>query len=138
MRFALDKTTNKRIEPTKGAIAVCQCCKRDVIPKCGKIRVHHWAHKNKSHCDRWWEPETEWHRSWKDEFPHDWQEVIKYDEENNEKHIADVFNPSKELVIEFQNSSINIDELQSRERFYKKNHLPIPQELLFALLGMVQ
>lgn len=120
MNIGLDKKTKERIQPKKGAIAICQCCGLDLISKCGKIRVHHWAHENGYKCDRWWESETEWHRNWKNEFPLDWQEVIKYDYENKEKHIADIFNPSKELVIEFQNSSINIDELKSRERFYGK------------------
>jgi len=30
-----------------------------LTPKCGKIKVHHWAHKNDLNCDSWREPETE-------------------------------------------------------------------------------
>ncbi|MBL7874309.1 MAG: hypothetical protein JNL53_01520 [Cyclobacteriaceae bacterium] len=120
MKFGLDKTTRERIEPTLGQSATCPCCETELIPKCGQIKVHHWAHKKGHNCDPWWEPETEWHRNWKNKFPNDWQEIIKFDTSNNEKHIADIYVPTKELVIEFQNSPINKDELESRERFYKK------------------
>lgn len=119
MKFGLDLITGKKIEPKSGQKAICSCCKLPLIPKCGKIKVHHWAHKNDFNCDSWWEPETEWHRQWKNKFPNDWQEVVKFDKEAN-KHIADVFNPKIDLVIEFQNSSIAIDEIRARETFYKK------------------
>ncbi|WP_236979958.1 competence protein CoiA [Membranihabitans maritimus] len=118
MKFAL--VDGKKNEAFKGAKGVCPCCGSDLIPKCGDIRIHHWAHKNSKECDHWWEPETEWHRNWKNEFPGDWQEEVMPDPENNERHIADVYNPSKKLVIEFQNSPIAIDELKSREHFYKR------------------
>jgi hypothetical protein len=119
MEFGLDIDTKARVKPKTGQRAICQCCEELLIPKCGKIRVHHWSHKN-AHCDHWWESETEWHRQWKGLFPSDWREVIKIDFNTNEKHIADVCNPFKDLVIEFQNSPISIEELNSREIFYKK------------------
>jgi len=81
--------------------------------------VHHWAHKNDLNCDSWREPETEWHRQWKNRFPNDWQEVVKFDKEGN-KHVADVFNPKIDLVIEFQNSNIATNEILTREAFYQK------------------
>ena len=86
MKFGLDKTTNERIEPKHGQYATCPCCETDLIAKCGKIKVHHWAHKKGHECDPWWEPETEWHRTWKSKFPTDWQETIKFDSQTNEKH----------------------------------------------------
>lgn len=120
MKFGLDKKTKERIEPQHGQSAICQYCEAELIPKCGPIKVHHWAHKSKFKCDHWWEKETEWHRNWKSKFPIEWQEIIRFDQSNNKKHIADIFIPSKELVIEFQNSPINKDELEQRERFYEK------------------
>jgi Competence protein CoiA-like family len=120
MRIGLDKQTKVRIQPQKGATAICQCCGLELTPKCGKIRIHHWAHASGYVCDHWWESETEWHRCWKDEFTLECQEVIKYDLNTTEKHIADVFIHHKNLAIEFQNSSIKIDEIRSREKFYKK------------------
>ncbi len=119
MEFGLDINTRTRVKPSRKQQAICQCCEEELIAKCGKIRVHHWAHK-KSHCDSWWEPETEWHRNWKSKFPAEWRESIKYDALCNEKHIADVYNPYKDLVIEFQNSPISLEELNSREIFYQK------------------
>ncbi|MNS88506.1 Competence protein CoiA-like family protein [compost metagenome] len=119
MEFGLDKITRKRITPKSGVQAICQSCGQDLISKCGNIRIHHWAHKQ-SNCDHWWESETEWHRNWKNKFPDEWREVIKFDMINREKHIADIYNPAKELVIEFQNSPIKKEELESREQFYQK------------------
>jgi competence CoiA-like predicted nuclease len=119
MEFGLDIYTRTRVRPSREQQAICQCCEEKLIAKCGDFRVHHWAHKN-SHCDNWWEPETEWHRNWKSKFPAEWRESIKYDTISNEKHIADIYNPYKDLVIEFQNSPISPDELRSRESFYNK------------------
>jgi len=120
MNIGIDITTGERIYPIKGSSAICQCCSEYLIAKCGQIRINHWAHKNKESCDKWWENETQWHRNWKNEFPKDWQEIIKTDLSSGEKHIADIFNPNKNLVIEFQNSPISVDEILSRENFYNK------------------
>ena len=68
-------------------------------------------------CDHWWENETQWHRDWKNCFPEEWQEVVHF-AEDGEKHIADVKTPSG-LVIEFQHSAIKLEEIASREQFYK-------------------
>ncbi|WP_353477833.1 competence protein CoiA family protein [Parasutterella secunda] len=40
--------------------AVCPKCHTELIAKCGEIRVHHWAHKNKLQCDDWIEDDNEW------------------------------------------------------------------------------
>jgi competence CoiA-like predicted nuclease len=120
MKFGLDKITNDKIEPHAGLAALCPCCGKDLIPKCGNIKIHHWSHKSTRHCDPWWEPESEWHRKWKNMFPKEWQETVKIDPHTNQKHIADVYNPELDLVIEFQNSPMSIEEMQSRERFYKR------------------
>jgi hypothetical protein len=114
MKYAL--IDGEKIEPTPGGVALCQCCGSDVVAKCGKQRVWHWAHKSKTNCDRWWEPETEWHRNWKDNFPKEWQEVVHF-APNGEKHVADVKTPSG-LVIEFQHSPISPEEQKAREDFY--------------------
>jgi competence protein CoiA len=115
MKYAL--VCGKKTEATKGAIGFCSGCGSEMIAKCGEVKIHHWAHKGKLHCDHWWEPETEWHRAWKNHFPMDWQEVV-YKTEVGEKHIADV-QLSNGLVIEFQRSPIDPEERTSRENFYK-------------------
>jgi competence protein CoiA len=89
-----------------------------VFARCGTERIWHWAHKRDRLCDKWWESETEWHRTWKDQFPTDWQEII-HCSDDGERHIADV-KTDVGWVIEFQYSFIKPEERRSREAFYKQ------------------
>lgn len=117
MKFTL--LNNERIEPQKGIKnAICPICGEIVVPKCGQIKIHHWAHQSTQNCDSWWESETEWHRYWKNNFSKEWQEIIMYDNKTGEKHIADVKTKTG-IVLEFQHSLMNIEEQHSREQFYK-------------------
>ena len=117
MKFAL--VDNVKVEATKGAKGICPVCNKELIAKCGEIKINHWAHKKISDCDQWWENETEWHRSWKNHFPAEWQEIILPDEQTGEKHIADV-RTIHGLVIEFQHSKIDKQERIKREKHYKR------------------
>lgn len=117
MKFVL--VCGKRTEAIKGARGICPGCGSELFAKCGTIKVKHWAHKGNSNCDPWWEPETEWHRFWKNNFPAEWQEIVLHDERTREKHIADV-RTSNGLVIEFQHSHIDPIERIKRENFYKE------------------
>ncbi len=83
MRFAL--IDSKKIEATEGAKGFCPCCNSEMVPKCGDLKINHWAHKGKRICDPWWENETDWHRNWKNQFPSDWQEVVQFDENDLNK-----------------------------------------------------
>jgi competence protein CoiA len=116
MQYAL--VNGFRAEPTKGKKGICEGCNREVIAKCGSVKIHHWAHKNIVDCDSWYEPETQWHRDWKNNFPMEYREVSFTNPITNEKHRADIHTP-KGVTIEFQNSPISIDELRSRDEFYK-------------------
>ncbi len=116
MKYALVNGLREKAWP--GGSGICPACDNQMIAKCGSIRIHHWAHRGESHCDPWWESETEWHRAWKDRFPTDWQEVV-HSAENGEKHIADV-KTDQGWVLEFQHSPIGPDERKAREAFYKK------------------
>jgi competence protein CoiA len=116
MKLAL--VNGVKVEANPQLKGVCICCASEVVAKCGKINIWHWAHKSKIHCDSWWERETAWHRQWKNQFPVDWQEIVHTEKKTGEKHIADVKNPFG-LVLEFQHSIINDDERVSRENFYK-------------------
>ena len=115
MQFAV--INNLKVKPIKGQIGFCPMCGAEMIARCGEIKIHHWAHKGKLHCDKWWESETQWHRNWKNYFPVEWQEIIHKDS-NDEKHIADIKTPHG-LVVEFQHSYISKEERDSRESFYK-------------------
>jgi competence protein CoiA len=115
LRFAL--LNNERVTAAPNLQGLCPGCAQPVIAKCGTQRIWHWAHRTQRTCDQWWEPETEWHRNWKNRFPLDWQEVIQHDPRSGEKHIADV-RTSQNLVLEFQYSPLKPEERAARESFY--------------------
>ena len=95
----------------------CLYCGEEAVSKCGRIKIWHWSHKRDGSCDPWWDAESEWHRSWKNQFPAEWQEVVHTDEETGKRHVADV-KTDKGMVIEFQRSPISLEEMRSREGFY--------------------
>lgn len=142
MKYALVERV--RLEATTGVRGTCPGCSSPMIPKCGLKRLHHWAHKSTIACDHWWEPETEWHRGWKNQFPVYWQE-IRHATNNGDVHIADVKTASGS-VLEFQYSAITPQEKASREAFYGrmvwivngtrlKRDLPLFQEALTYALS---
>jgi len=124
MEFAISEN-NERIVATPGANAFCELCGETMIPKCGPIKIHHWAHKSKRNCDPWWEPETDWHRNWKNLVDANLREKVIV--KNGVKHRADIQLLSG-IVVELQNSPLSIDERCERETFYEKMlwiiHLP--------------
>lgn len=116
MKYAI--VEDVKSEATPKLRGTCSYCGSEMVARCGRYKIWHWAHKSKADCDPWWESEGEWHRNWKNHFPAEWQEVVHFDNLTGEKHIADVKNPF-DLVIEFQNSSMSLEERESREKFYK-------------------
>ena len=116
MKFAF--VNGQRQESQPNLSGECPACRGPVVAKCGEVRVWHWAHKGRLHCDPWKENETPWHRAWKNEFPADWQEIV-HSADDGERHIADV-ETAGGWVIEFQHSYIKPEERRSREAFYRK------------------
>lgn len=114
MRFALHD--DQRIEARRGVAATCPGCHGAVIAHCGEVYVDHWAHASRRECDTWHEPETPWHRNWKNQFPIDWQEII-HPAPDQQRHIADV-KTARGWVLEFQHSPIEADERRARDAFY--------------------
>ena len=43
--FYGEANDSHRILASKGASAVCPYCRGPLIPKCGQIKLHHWAHR---------------------------------------------------------------------------------------------
>ncbi|MGO8224758.1 competence protein CoiA [Rhizobium ruizarguesonis] len=115
MKFAV--VDGVRREAAPGLSGTCPGCEAPVMPKCGAIRLHHWAHRSTVLCDPWREPETEWHRAWKNHFPIEWQEVW-HRSDDRVVHIADVRTVGGS-VLEFQHSPISREERGSREAFYR-------------------
>ncbi len=116
MKFAL--VNGQHQEPQPNLLGECPGCGNPMIARCGEVRVWHWAHRGRRHCDAWWENEKQWHRDWKGQFPVDWQEIVHH-AEDGERHIADVKTDAG-WVIEFQHSYIKPEERRSREGFYPK------------------
>jgi Competence protein CoiA-like family len=114
MQFAL--VDNERTAAAPGLTGTCPSCGSAMVAKCGPLRINHWAHRGVRDCDSWAEPETPWHRTWKNQYPTAWQECPQHDQ-HGEKHIADV-RTEHGLVIEFQHSHLKPEERVARERFY--------------------
>jgi len=104
---------NEKVKAIPKDTATCPICNPEVIAKCGSIKVWHWSHKSNKDCDDWYEPESEWHKKWKEEFPKECQEFTMG------KHRADIRTKSR-WIIELQNSSISPEEIQEREEYYKR------------------
>lgn len=118
MKYA--NVDGKRTESFPKGRGTCRACNATTLAKCGRFVSWHWAHARGAVCsDQWWESETAWHRSWKNRFQTEWQEVPMFDNELTECHIADV-KTAAGLVIEFQRSTIHPDEVDARERFYQQ------------------
>lgn len=116
MKFAV--VDGRRQEAQPGLTGQCRGCERQVVAKCGEVRIWHWAHRVRDRCAAAGETETEWHRAWKNEFPEAWQEFV-HTAEDGERHIADVKTPT-DWVLEFQHSRIEPEERRSREAYYSR------------------
>lgn len=113
MHFAL--LNGVRVEPEKGLDgAVCPICKQPVRARCGEVRVKHWAHKSVIDCDSWKEPETTWHREWKNLFG-DLQEQMH--EKDGTRHMADV-KTQDGTIVEFRHGPIDLNGKRTREAFF--------------------
>lgn len=112
MQIALVGDERRYAEP--GTLGHCPNCGAGVIPKCGELVVHHWAHRASADCDRWAEPESEWHAGWKTAAPFERREVIKG------PHRADVI-AGDGSVCELQHSTIAAEQVREREEFYGKD-----------------
>ncbi|MBD1865676.1 hypothetical protein NC998_26190 [Trichocoleus desertorum GB2-A4] len=86
-----------------------------MLAKCGAINIWHWAHVDTQECDPWSEPESEWHRKWKELVPSHQTEVTI--EKNGQRHRADI-EATDGTVIELQHSYISPEEIHEREAFY--------------------
>lgn len=111
MQFALNETGDRISANPKNRRGICIGCGKEVIAKCGDIKIWHWAHQFDLQCDKWKEPESLWHRKWKEVVPEKDREVVFGE------HRADAV--YKNWVIEFQKSQISISDAIAREDHYK-------------------
>lgn len=100
----------------------CPICGQPLIQKRGMVREHHFSHvgqKNGSsspiNCsDLWKYDKSDWHIAWQKRFPVECYEKVLI--RGKQKHIADIV--INNLVIEFQHSSISLEEFRERNTFY--------------------
>ncbi|MBI3411681.1 MAG: hypothetical protein HY040_25405 [Planctomycetes bacterium] len=109
LRLAM--TNGKRSQPFPRGRGVCPTCGGQVIAKCGRINIHHWAHVSAADCDAWSENIGPWHISWQDMARPQFVEVCIGE------HRADILG-NADTVIELQHSPISPATIQERERFY--------------------
>lgn len=109
MQIALVGNDRRLAEPD--LIGHCPACGAGVIPKCGELVVHHWAHRAAGDCDQWAEPESTWHAQWKTAVPIERREVV------TGPHRADAV-AGDGSVCELQHSTIPPEQVRERETFY--------------------
>lgn len=88
----------------------CPSCAAPVRAKCGQVVTWHWAHLA-AECDPWAERDTKWHLDWQLTVPRERREIVMG------PHRADMLSARGD-VVELQHSSISVDEIRERERFY--------------------
>lgn len=112
-------TEKNKSEGVKAYCPICDWpqCKKTLDYRLGKVNIHHFAHQKNSKCSDDWSrgKESEWHCGWKKLVNKKYCEVpiVK----GWDKHRADIQNKNG-LVVELQNSSISVSEIQEREKFY--------------------
>jgi hypothetical protein len=110
-----DKHGNR---PTKGARSV-DLDDAVLLAKCGQIKFHHWAHlPGYVDPDPWSEPETDWHREWKSHFHKDNTEQRFIAGGILHRMDARMYVDGVQYAIEFQHSTISVEEIQQREAGY--------------------
>lgn len=112
------KTSNgRKLPPTPGLKGICPHCESELIPKCGRLKMWHWAHLSEKACDSWSEPESDWHRYWKNLVEPECAEVTI--EKSGQRRRADIWLING-VIVELQHSSISVQEIEAREQFYGK------------------
>lgn len=106
---------NEKVEPAPKKKGRCPLCQGKVFPRCGDIRVWHWAHYKGENCDTWYEPETYWHLFWKKIFGKENAEIVI--KKNDIWHTADIVT-KENVVIKLKSSTIQKPEISEHEDFY--------------------
>ena len=99
----------------------CPACKGKMIQKRGNVNAHHFAHHAGRDCDPWYAGKlSAWHSKMQSYFKPEAREVIIWNQQHTEYHIADAvleFNNQK-YVFEFQHSPISQETFLKRSDYY--------------------
>ena len=107
-----------RVEPPErtGDRATCPGCGARVDAVVGEIVIPHWRHHAIQDCDSWAGGETLWHLEWKSRaYAAGWRIEVGYP--GPPIHRADAVS-LRGHVVEFQHSSLSVDDLAERTDFY--------------------
>ncbi len=117
MFLAIHNGERKRAEETEsGVIGTCPWTQHPVKAHVGLLRQY-WAYVGEHPIlPHGYEPESEWHLTWKAPIQDQYCEVIFG---NNNEHRADILG-SNDTVIEIQRSVIDIRESRERVEFYQR------------------
>ena len=99
----------------------CPACGDLMVQKRGNINAHHFAHKSCKNCDPWYTGKlSNWHIRMQNHFKKSAQEVIIWNTQHTEYHIADIALQAghTKYIIEFQHSVISQNEFITRSSFY--------------------
>jgi len=116
MIIALHEGARKRAETAgRGAFGKCPWTDHPVKAHVGPIRQY-WAYQGgEPDLPRGYEPESEWHQTWKAPVKDEYCEVILGE---NREHRADILGANN-TIIEIQKSRISLDDCKERIAFYK-------------------
>ncbi len=109
---------NERIRASPKETATCPLCNQEVISKCGKIKIWHFAHKQDLGCYEF-EAETDRHIEMKLFFEKNLQGFEM--EYNLGFAIPDLYNKERKIAIEVQHSKISKEKFIERTQNYKDN-----------------
>ena len=101
----------ERIRASKNVRGFCPHCRGNLIPRCGQIRIHHWAHKEAKGCP-YSSGMTPWHYDWLANFdghPKNGWEVEYFFNSIR----FDAFNPKRMEAVEFQRS-LDLDYVETK------------------------
>lgn len=128
IRVALDlnkkRTFIENVDST--STYYCEACGAKMIPKLGKVRVHHFAHKFEGNltyeqrlCRKYENSNnmSDWHLKWQEKYPIECREVVKKNSKG-EIHRADVCIENNKTIIEFQHTYLSSSDFFERNRFY--------------------
>jgi len=117
MLLAIHDGQKKRAqEAGRAQMGMCPWTRLPVKAHVGLIRQYWAYHGEKPDFINGYEPESEWHITWKEPIRDEYCEVILGD---NNEHRADILG-SNNTVIEIQRSKIDIRDSRERVRFYKE------------------
>ena len=125
MYFANDKSGGRIYigDAKAGDSFFCPACGEKMVIKRGNIYAHHFAHMPGMDCDPWYTSKlSDWHIKMQRYFRPENREIIIWNSQHTEYHIADIAlkTSSGAFVFEFQHSPISQTEFIARSSFYIK------------------